>query len=363
MQIQNNFFDYAAGGLSQDAFLCWFFSFAKKEFNAHDEDPGGEISCLAKKFLREAWPEKLGGLSDEELKVTAVLKQYKNIDVLIKVNDLFSIIITDEPCADVHGWRINAYEKTLICEGKTSLENIRCIFYKTADNPHIEPDAVSRTWKDMLAMLNQYKGNNLIVLSYRQHLQDMENALNSWQAEPIENWNSQAWTGFFSHIAESGMIDYSNAFKYNFRYDGWKCPSDASRRICALWWKSWKEGLGPGLERKGLLPAIDVLYLLMTSQRHIELCFSCENKNYSALAHKWIERWFANYLKEKYGLGFHLPKSKRLSLGGTYSIGYISFDKENYKEMLSAMENAYDAFCQDREKFQPNTDNLQIART
>jgi len=157
------------------------------------------------------------------------------------------------------------------------------------------------------------------------------------------------------------MIDYSNAFKYNFRYDGWKCPSDASRRICALWWKSWKEGLGPGLERKGLLPAIDVLYLQMTSQRRIELRFSCENKNYSVLVHKWIERWFANFLKEKYGLDFHLTES-RLP-GRTTAIGYIPFDKENYKERLSAMENAYDAFCRDREKFQPNTDNLQIART
>ena len=122
-----------------------------------------------------------------------------------------------------------------------------------------------------------------------------------------------------------------------------------------------EKGLRPRAGKERPFACDRRLYLLMTSQRRIELRFSCEKKNYSVLAHKWIERWFANFLKEKYGLDFHLTES-RLP-GGTTAIGYIPFDKENYKERLSAMENAYDAFCRDREKFQPNADNLQIVRT
>ena len=77
MQVKNNIFWYSNKEFAQDAFLLYFFSFAKKGFASPDEDSAGELSSLAKQFLRKLWPTKFGSMSDEELNVTDTKKQYK----------------------------------------------------------------------------------------------------------------------------------------------------------------------------------------------------------------------------------------------------------------------------------------------
>lgn len=342
MKIQHNIFSYATAELSQDAFLCWFFSFARKDLKANEEDPDGKISALAKKFLRDAWPEKLGNLSDADLNVSAVLRQYKNIDVLVKVNEIYNIIIEDKTGTNVHNDQINVYAKSLM-DDNIPQENICCVFYKTMEQSWKEPNAVNRTRQDMLALLNQYDGDNMILLSYSQHLQDMEDASSSWRHKPTEQWDSWAWMGFFRHLSENGLVDYHG------KCDGYGYVPNPSGGFHALWWECWRDGDWQLLKDKGLAPAIDNLYLQMTSEGRIYLRYHCVKKHYSVNVRKWTESWFARHFREKYGIDFILPA--RRSPGTTGAIGFIPFGKENYKEIVAAMEAARNTFMKSPDKF------------
>ena len=82
-----NLFKYATSELSQDAFLCWLFSHATKE--SWNVDP--VIRNCAIDFLEEILVSKDFSWSESSY-VSEIKKQYKNIDVLIRIDDIYIII-------------------------------------------------------------------------------------------------------------------------------------------------------------------------------------------------------------------------------------------------------------------------------
>ena len=278
MQVKNNIFWYSNKEFAQDAFLLYFFSFAKKGFASPDEDSAGELSSLAKQFLRKLWPTKFGSMSDEELNVTDTKKQYKKIDVLIQINNDCYIIIEDKIGTNVHNDQINVYAKRLNEEDKIPQENILCVFYKTIEQAFSEPEPiVNCTRQDILSILNQYKGSNLIVLNYRQYLQDMEDMTENWRRTAMNQWDSWSWRGFFRHITESGLMDYRS----EKRLDGWKYIDNQNGGYYGICWKLWRDDDKIKLEKKGLIPMIGTLYLQLTSEKKVSIRVSCNIQNYS----------------------------------------------------------------------------------
>ncbi len=90
---------YATSELSQDAFICWLMKFASEE---HFNEDVALTNC-AKELL------SMIITTGENLIVTSVLRQYKKIDVLVKVNNKYNIIIEDKTFTGQHGDQINEY--------------------------------------------------------------------------------------------------------------------------------------------------------------------------------------------------------------------------------------------------------------
>ena len=97
MTITPNIFDYATSELSQDAFICYFLSFGKKEFN------GSKEYIAAHKFLREC------GIEED---VKEIHTQYKHIDVLVETEN-YLLIIEDKTYTNEHGDQILHYVNNL----------------------------------------------------------------------------------------------------------------------------------------------------------------------------------------------------------------------------------------------------------
>ena len=89
---KNNLFDFATSELSQDAFICWLLNFAHED---HLRENRYLTEC-AQKLLQKMVPE------EEKSFVTDIKQQYKNIDILIEVNDKYSVIIEDKTFSNTH---------------------------------------------------------------------------------------------------------------------------------------------------------------------------------------------------------------------------------------------------------------------
>ena len=102
MNTKNNIFHYATSELSQDAFLCWLFSFTLKDV---DNEP--VLKTCAEDFLKQFVPE----LEDEnEIWLSnEPERQYKSIDILLTVNDKYKIIIEDKTYTKEHDNQLERY--------------------------------------------------------------------------------------------------------------------------------------------------------------------------------------------------------------------------------------------------------------
>lgn len=108
MSIKNNLFYYATSELSQDAIICYIMSFAMEK----NKNANKEIYNIASELIN------LMGINNEEITVTAIKKQYRNIDVLIEVNEKYNIIIEDKTFTSQHSDQINRYKQALVDENK-----------------------------------------------------------------------------------------------------------------------------------------------------------------------------------------------------------------------------------------------------
>ena len=89
---KNNLFMYATSELSQDAFICWLMNFAHKDHLNEDVVLTNCAKELLSKIIR----------TGEDLTVTDIKRQYKNIDVLLEVNSKYHIIIEDKTFSGQH---------------------------------------------------------------------------------------------------------------------------------------------------------------------------------------------------------------------------------------------------------------------
>lgn len=55
---------------------------------------------------------------------------------------------------------------------------------------------------DFLLILNSYGGYNAILNDYRDHLQSIEDEVNSNETLPIDEWKRSRWMGFYLRLQE-----------------------------------------------------------------------------------------------------------------------------------------------------------------
>lgn len=205
-----NLFDYATSELSQDAFLLWLLKWGDNSFA--DADKG--LNAISKKVIRcmlEA-DEKF------EVKTVEVYKQMEKIDVFAIVNNTHAIIIEDKTNTSEHSKQIARYTDYI----KSTYPNLvlKCVYYKsgnecvqslrnTANKFHeAHPDVAALkilSRRELLDLLKSEESSNIILNSYIDKLQRLEDSTNSYLSLPVDKWSWRAWQGFYMALEETGL--------------------------------------------------------------------------------------------------------------------------------------------------------------
>lgn len=205
-----NLFDYATSELSQDAFLLWLLKWGDNSFTYADKG----LNTISKKVIRCMLEV------DEEFEVRTVdvYKQKEKIDVFAIVNNTHAIIIEDKTNTSEHSKQIARYSDYI----KSAYPDLflKCVYYKsgnecmqslknTSDNlQNAHPDIAKLkilSRRELLAILKSEESSNIILISYIDKLQRLEDSTNSYLSLPVSKWSWRAWQGFYMALEETGL--------------------------------------------------------------------------------------------------------------------------------------------------------------
>ncbi|MDF3124372.1 PD-(D/E)XK nuclease family protein [Rheinheimera sp. 1928-s] len=202
--MQPNLFHFATSELSQDAFLCWFLSWASD----HNKDANAHLNDIAKSFMALIY-------SRAELDVPAVFstvevkKQVNGIDILCIVNNDMAILIEDKVGTKQHSQQLQRYKKYLLEDLGFTSEKVIPLYIQTRDqSDYLEVEehgfhVIRRC--DLLAIFEGEKGiiaceKNDILHDFSDYLRELENDIQSYATLPISEWTWNSWIGFYSEI-------------------------------------------------------------------------------------------------------------------------------------------------------------------
>lgn len=228
--MKNNLFTYATSELSQDAFICWLMSFAMKDARIDNA-----LRHCAVAFIKEFIPT-LTNMKDDDIVVTSIERQHGKIDVLLKINDQYSVIIEDKINTRVHDNQLQKYKDFLVSEG-TSPKSIYGIYYKTgfeSDTSSVKAaDYAFFDRKRILSILNANRNgiNNNIFIDYLDFYTEFEADVQKYKTLPVELWDYKMIQGFFDDLKRD--TDFNRgSLNGNVNY---KKVSNASGGFYGMW--------------------------------------------------------------------------------------------------------------------------------
>ena len=196
-RIAPNIFSFATSELSQDAMFAYLIKWADPKNMSFDK----EMCQLGQSFLKLL-------TSSEKLIINSVEvgRQWKNIDIWVEINHDTILIIEDKTNTSIHDNQLDRY-RAIIEEEYKGKRNIQLFSYvKTGNEPKVVLEDIKKKGyntinrSQVLAVLKTYSGNNPIVLNYKDSLQALEDATNSYKNTSINKWNGEAWQGFYMDI-------------------------------------------------------------------------------------------------------------------------------------------------------------------
>ncbi|ENW31861.1 PD-(D/E)XK nuclease family protein [Acinetobacter lwoffii] len=214
-----NIFRYATKELSQDAFICWLLSHADPKYINVDEELKKCALSLIEAFFEledKEMPEKFENFS--------LSKQYKNIDILLKINE-FSIIIEDKTRTKAHGDQLIRYKNIIASE--VGEENILAIFFKTHDQSNYKKeinDGFKIFSRDkLIAVLDKFEDvSSEIFNDFKDYIKSIEKEVNAFVVK--ENWNHKNWIGFFKYLQKE------------LKRGDWDYVSNPNKGFMGYWW-------------------------------------------------------------------------------------------------------------------------------
>lgn len=204
-----NLFSFATSELSQDAFICWFLSWADDKYKSLD----ASLHTCAINFISEAF-RKHSKPMPKELTDIKITKQDKNIDVLCVINNEFAIIVEDKTWTKQHSNQLSRYKEEILGR-EFEPGNIIPIYYKSEEQSNyvkVEKNGYKPFLRDeMIKILSTYEGSNQVLIDYKDHLIQKSQKIASFMYLPINDWHRYSWVGFYMCLQErlsSGHWDY-----------------------------------------------------------------------------------------------------------------------------------------------------------
>lgn len=176
-----NLFYHATKELSQDAFLCYVFSYFDEEYkNSYPKEYE-----FSKFFIKDIFKRLNINIEPKKLEIK---RQHLNIDILLIVNNSIYIIIEDKIHATEGDKQIESYVEKVSNEYKTTKKNIYSLYYKTGDesyrsleNKKSYNNFIYMMREDIISIFENYNGDNIIILDYIENLKSMEEERNNFR--------------------------------------------------------------------------------------------------------------------------------------------------------------------------------------
>ena len=119
--MKPNLFNYATSELTNDAIICWILDWTNSEHEIYKN--------LSQDMIRLFTKNK-----DLDVESVKIKKQYKNIDVLVEVNDSEVIVIEDKVKTSSHSNQLERYKDTIDNEEFYKNYNKHYIYYNSYRN-------------------------------------------------------------------------------------------------------------------------------------------------------------------------------------------------------------------------------------
>ncbi|MGL4972759.1 MAG: PD-(D/E)XK nuclease family protein [Culicoidibacterales bacterium] len=323
-----NLFQYATSELSQDAFICWLLSHATAE--GRDENP--DLRQCAQALLQTIFINN-PNLEQRNVKVPTnfvvkeIKKQYKNIDVLIIIDDLY-VIIEDKTFTNTHGNQVNRYKNSLLAEGILE-EHIICVYYKIIEQPYPEPNVdFEFTRQTLLPIFRKYaqtsQNPHPLVCDYLAYLEEIEVQTNAYTQEAIHNWHHRTYRGFFTHLNSNILTDGDVSWGY---------VANKSGGFMGLWWLNL---IKEELRQFGVPERVATDIYLQIEDNKIAVKHTIDPEHTIEKEHVVaIRRVIQNFFIEQIGTDFNTTK---YSPGRWMTVGVIHYDQINYETKLNEMK-------------------------
>ena len=244
-----NLFNFATSELSHDAMIAWLCSWADPvHAKTHSE-----LHQLGTAQLRSMLQKH--GQGNLDIEHVDVIRQYKNIDVLIEVNIPEKekpvppqgrfIIIENKLFTRNHSDQLNRYRKTIEENEKRAVneEQVLGVYYKVIEQPKDQSidsaKFVMFDRSDILQILANYAGPNSpanLVHNYRDWLLKLDHEVKRYATLPVKDWNGIQWQGFLSFLHNELIRLEPDAMKGC----GWGYVANPSGGF----WGMWFGGIG-----------------------------------------------------------------------------------------------------------------------
>ena len=286
-----NIFSFATSELSQDAILSWLIKWADDTYLKDDK----ELCMLGKSLL-----SLLTGLKKEEIHTIDVGRQWFNIDVWVEINEDAFLMIEDKTGTTIHDNQLIRYRKIVENEYKDKRQKLFYTYVKTGNEPlSIEKAIQAQGYKtinrqDLLSVLNTYQGRNPLVIDYRLHLQEIEDATNNYKSLPVDKWQWYEWQGFYKELEKH--IDV----------ESWSYVANPAGGFLGLWWNFIEN---------------DEIRMYLQFEE-MKLCFKIE---YDGDGNRSDVRWkyYSKLMKVSEDNGIRIEKPLRFGAGTYMTIGIV----------------------------------------
>lgn len=319
----NNLFRYATSELSQDAFICWLLSYATEPGWNEDvqiRECAVALLCKILEAKNRHWTNNTH--------VTRIYKQYRSIDVLVQIDDLY-VIIEDKTFTGTHDNQIFRYKKTLVDDG-IDPQNIICVYYKIEEQPQPEAEVdVEFTRDNLLSIFRCFKGtiNNPIFTDYLDYLEWIDYEISSYEHLPIFEWSPRAYIGLFKHLCNT-ILEHENR--------SWGYVSNQTGGFMGLWWDNILSK--DELKSIGLDEEHDNLYLQIEDDIITVKYSMAKEQDPDSRARINKIRWkLYDHFRHELGEVF---QKKKFYIGQYMTVGYVKYDESNCIEKLLALKNA-----------------------
>jgi len=217
-----NIFSFATSELSQDAMFAWLISWSAPEYAAADP----ELHRIGQNFVRLL----AGKESDFKIACVDVGRQWENIDIWAEINDNTFLIVEDKTGTSIHDDQLERYKASVEKEYAGKRTDLCYAYVKTAE----EPGSVLKSIEQygfrtinraaILKCMEDYKGSDSLLISYREHLREIDARVNSFRSLPEKEWGWDAWQGFYKELESRVDID------------SWSYVANPAGGFVGAWW-------------------------------------------------------------------------------------------------------------------------------